>query len=91
LYFSSEEKSQLVDLQRGKEKFSLTLEQYTAIQAQMEQQGLEGDVMTLFKFIKAAIEGREYSKFIFTKSLSDALEMIVRLGAKHGFTREEMA
>jgi hypothetical protein len=62
------------------------LDQYAAIQAQMEQQGLEGDVLALFKFIKAGIEGREHSKFVFTKSLSDALEMIVRLGAEHGFT-----
>ncbi|PGV66231.1 phosphoenolpyruvate synthase [Bacillus cereus] len=91
LYFSSGGKSQSVDIQRGKSNFSLTLEQYAAIQEQMEQQGLEGDVLALFKFIKAGIEGREYSKFIFTKSLSDALEMIVRLGVMHGFTREEMA
>ncbi len=91
LYFSSGGKSQSVDIQQGKSNFSLTLEQYAAIQEQMEQQGLEGDVLALFKFIKAGIEGREYSKFIFTKSLSDALEMIVRLGVMHGFTREEMA
>ncbi|MCU0097511.1 PEP-utilizing enzyme [Bacillus sp. OR9] len=91
LYFSSGGKSQSVDIQRGKSNFSLTLEQYAAIQEQMEQQGLEGDVLALFKFIKVGIEGREYSKFIFTKSLSDALEMIVRLGVMHGFTREEIA
>ncbi|PEM85125.1 phosphoenolpyruvate synthase [Bacillus wiedmannii] len=90
LYFSSGGKSQSVDIQRGQSNFSLTLEQYAAIQEQMEQQGLEGDVLALFKFIKAGIEGREYSKFIFTKSLSDALEMIVKLGVMHGFTREEM-
>lgn len=90
-YFSNERRSQSENMQRGKAKFSLTLDQHTAIQAQMEQQGLEGDVLTLFKFIKAGIEGREHSKFIFTKSLSDALEMIVQLGSENGFTREEMA
>ncbi|MFF2886910.1 PEP-utilizing enzyme [Paenibacillus sp. NPDC057967] len=91
LYFSNKAKSQSEDIQGGKAKFTLTLEQYTAIQELMEEHGLEGDVLGLFKFIKSGIEGRENSKFIFTKNLSDALEIIERLGAEHGFTREEMA
>ncbi|MFJ3388354.1 MULTISPECIES: hypothetical protein [unclassified Lysinibacillus] len=57
----------------------------------MKQQNLEGDVLSLFKFIKDGIEGREYAKFIFTKSLSEALEMVMQLGVKYGFTQEEMA
>jgi len=79
------------DSKREKTKFSLTLEQYTAIQTQMESQGLEGDALALFKFIKAGIEGREHSKFVFTQSLSDALELLADLGSKYGFSREDMA
>ena len=30
-------------------------------------------MLGLFAFIKGAIEGREYAKFVFTKSLSDVL------------------
>lgn len=90
-YFKNIEKEQLEYIQQKKMGFSLTLDQYSAIQEQMDQQGLEGNALDLLKFIKAGIEGREDSKFIFTKSLSDALEMIVQLGNEYGFTREEMA
>lgn len=77
--------------ERKQEPFSLTLEQYQAIQKEMEEQGLVGDVLSLFSFIKAGIEGREYAKFIFTRSLSDALELLAALGEENGFSREEMA
>ena len=71
--------------------FVLSLEQYAAIQNEMAKQGLHGDVLTLFKFMKAGIEGREYSKFIFTKSLSYVLELLTKLGESYGFSREDMA
>ena len=78
-------------VERVKNVFSLSLEQYTKIQESMEKQGLEGDVLTLFKFIKSGIEGREYSKFVFTRSLSNVLELLAELGAEYGFSREDMA
>ena len=43
----------------------------------------------LFHFFKAAIEGREYSKFVFTRSLSDTLSLIKRLGGDCGFDAED--
>jgi phosphohistidine swiveling domain-containing protein len=45
----------------------------------------------LFKFCKTAIEGREYSKFIFTKSLSYILELFAELGDHYGLSREDMS
>lgn len=74
-----------------RESFSLSLEQYAAIQREMTNQHLDGDVLALFKFIKAGIEGREYSKFVFTKSLSYVLELFVELGERYGLSREDMA
>jgi phosphohistidine swiveling domain-containing protein len=74
-----------------REPFVLSLDQYAAIQTEMKNQGLQGDVLALFKFLKAGIEGREYSKFIFTKSLSHVLELLAKLGETYGFSREEMA
>ena len=71
--------------------FSLSLEQYAAIQEQMKTHGIEGNVLSLFDFIKAGIEGREYAKFVFTKSLSLALEKIAHWGKSLGFSREDMA
>lgn len=43
----------------------------------------------MFNFIKSAVEGREYAKFIFTKSLSDALSIFKSLAQEYGFTAEE--
>ena len=79
--------------QHSEEKvdFSLTLEQYSRIREEMRKQKLQGDVLSLFDFIKAGIEGREYSKFVFTRSLSDALELLADFGLEHGFSREDMA
>lgn len=74
-----------------KAPFSLTLAQYEAIQLAMTQHGLEGDVLALFKFLKAGIEGREHAKFVFTNTLSDSLELIAALGAEYGFSREDMS
>lgn len=77
--------------QRDKEAFALSLDQYSAIHSEMERQGLDGDVLALFKFLKAGIEGREYAKFIFTKSLSHVLELLAKLGESYGFSREDMS
>lgn len=45
----------------------------------------------LLLYSKKAIIGREYSKFIFTKHLSEILELINEWGQLQGFTRENMA
>jgi phosphohistidine swiveling domain-containing protein len=80
-----------VGTSRDKETFTLSLEQYATIHSEMEKQHLDGDVLALFKFLKAGIEGREFSKFVFTKSLSTVLELFVTLGERYGFSREDMA
>lgn len=49
------------------------------------------EIGELFDFIKSAIEARESSKFEFTKSLSDAIELIAEAGKALGFSRNEMA
>lgn len=76
---------------KQKVKFLLTSKQIAAIQSQIKQQSLNCDINSLFTFIKSGIEGREYAKFIFTKNISDALELISQLGKNYGYSREEMA
>jgi len=76
---------------KDKEAFTLSLEQYSAIQSEMRNQGFDGDVLTLFKFIKAGIEGREHSKFIFTKSVSYVLEIFAEIGKQFGLSRDDMS
>ena len=91
LYFSSYTDEAESNKKDKENKFKLSLEQYSEIQNQMNKHGILGDVLSLFEFIKSAIEGREYSKFIFTKSLSDAIEIFAGIGSKYGFSREDMS
>lgn len=41
--------------------------------------------------MKTAIEGREWAKFVFSKSLSDCLSMLETFGNQLGFSRSSMA
>ena len=78
------------DQQEG-EPFKLTLAQYQKLQEILDAHGLEADVLSLFDFIKGAIEGREYAKFVFTRTLSDVLELLAQLGQEYGLNRQEMS
>lgn len=71
--------------------FKLSLDQYAALQHMLEEHRMVSDVLQLFGFIRGAIEGREYAKFVFTRTLSDVLELTARLGREHGLDREEMS
>lgn len=72
-------------------KFVLSLKQLNKIKELLEKHDLVQDVLGLFDFIKIAIEGREYSKFIFTNSLSDAMTLFKELGEENGFNVEDCA
>lgn len=71
--------------------FSLSLTQYRDIETLMKKRGFDKTVLELFEFIRGAIEWREYSKFIFTRNVSDAFELINEVGNKEGFTRDEIS
>ena len=85
-YFSAEH-----DDKHQMPEFSLSLAQLNAINQQLKHYGLQCDAVALFNFIKHAIEAREYSKFVFSRSLSDTLELIDALGSQLGFSRSELA
>lgn len=72
-------------------QFSLTLAQARDIRRLLHEHGLLADVVELFDFLQAGIELREYSKFEFTRNLSDALSLIKEFGALHGFTADDMS
>lgn len=55
------------------------------------EHGLKINAKDFFKFLKCAIEGREYAKFEFTRLLSQALVLIGQLGDYYEITREDMA
>ncbi len=72
-------------------RFALSIEQLRRIEQLLKEHELEIDVLSLIEFIKAGIEGREYAKFVFTRSLSDALSLIKQLGEEHGLSLEDCA
>ncbi|MBV8601124.1 MAG: phosphoenolpyruvate synthase, partial [Candidatus Eremiobacteraeota bacterium] len=71
----------------GDELFSLSIPQMREIDRLLREHGFTHDIVGLFEFLRAAIEGREYAKFAFTRNLSDVLAMLGELG----FSKEEMS
>jgi glutamine kinase len=72
-------------------RFALSIEQLRYIEQLLKKHELAIDALSLIEFIKAGIEGREYAKFVFTRSLSDALSLIRQLGEDHGLSAEDCA
>jgi glutamine kinase len=72
-------------------RFALSIEQLRHIEGLIREHQLDIDVLSLMEFIKAGIEGREYAKFVFTRSLSDALSLIRQLGEDYGLAAEDCA
>lgn len=72
--------------------FDLTDSQKLKINELLQTEGYEGlDAEGLFEYIEAAIVGREYGKFVFTRTVSDILELIAEYGKKNGLSRDEMS
>ncbi len=72
-------------------RFALSIAQLRRIEQLLREHALDIDVLGLMEFITAGIEGREYAKFVFTRSLSDALLLIRQLGADYGLSVEDCA
>jgi len=72
-------------------KYSFDETVIKGINRELKKSGLDIDSELLLDFIKKAIEGREYAKFIFTKNLSAALECIASTSCDWGVTREEIS
>ena len=57
----------------------------------LKQEGLKFDARQFLEFVRSSLEAREFSKFEFTKNLSDAMELIALAGERMGFTRQELS
>jgi glutamine kinase len=73
------------------EEFSLRLDAARKLEKLLREHRLDHDVSSILTFIRGAIEGREYAKFVFTKSLSDALVLIQKLGKENGMESEDLS
>ena len=61
------------------------------IERRLAMSGMPIAFETFEAFLRRAIEGREYSKFVFTRNLSAALEDFARIGGGMGLTREQLS
>jgi hypothetical protein len=75
----------------AQEAFTLSVPQMRAIDRMLREHGVETDVVGLFEFLQAAIQGREHAKFVFTRSLSQVLTLLRELGDAHGLDAEAMS
>lgn len=92
---------QMTDLGVGESKnttesesfsFSLADDQRNRINTLLKTEGHKSlDAEKLFNYIEAATVGREYGKFVFTRTVSDILELIAEFGKKNGLSRDEMS
>ncbi len=73
------------------DEYHFSKSQMEQIDNELEQNGLKISASELMLFIKEAIEGREYLKFVFTRTVSEILCLIERLGDRLNIKKEEMA
>jgi hypothetical protein len=72
-------------------RFALDAERRKRLDRELAAQGLALDSESLFDFLYDAIEGREHAKFVFTRSLSDALVDLEEVARSAGITREDLS
>lgn len=80
-----------VETHSSDKKFEFSAEQLNKIDSALISKGINLNAESLISFLKMAIEGREYSKFIFSKSLSDALVLISKLGTRFSIDKEKLS
>ena len=61
------------------------------IQQALRESNLETDVIGFLDFIEAGVKGREYAKFVFSKSVSDALQIISKIGLNFNHSTEDLS
>mmetsp|Transcript_18343 Transcript_18343/g.29472 ORF Transcript_18343/g.29472 Transcript_18343/m.29472 type:complete len:802 (+) Transcript_18343:50-2455(+) len=73
------------------EAAKLSADEIAKIDAHFAAIGFEFDWARFCTFAAEAIHAREYVKFLYTKQVSDALEIISNVGARFGYDRDEMS
>lgn len=88
---NNRDREPLPESQSQKTNFRMDNEIHSKIDAVLREHKIDCNSRELFDFIRASLEAREFSKFEFTKSLSDAIELIAKAGELLGFSREELS
>jgi choline kinase/phosphohistidine swiveling domain-containing protein len=71
--------------------FDWTPAERAALASALPEIGLDMAPDALLDFMRKAITGREYAKFVFTRTLSAVLESIAAYGARHGLSRDDLS
>jgi len=72
--------------------FKLSQQQQHKINLMLKEDGFEEfDAIDLLEYVNKAIEGREYGKFVFSRTLSDILELIADFSESINLSREEIS
>lgn len=67
------------------------LRERDAFAAALTDAGLPGNIDHVERFMREAIEGREYAKFAFTRNLSSAIDAIAEYGKELGVSRHTLS
>lgn len=62
-----------------------------AMQSVLRNAGSSLDANDVLEFAKLSIVGREDAKFLFTKNVSDALQLIAEWGQQHSLTKDDLS
>ena len=90
-YMRSLVKDQPADYQDGRTEEIWNQETRLKVQTALDSVGLSLSVEEFDHFLRQAIEGREYSKFVFSRHLSAALDELVKFGQTAGLDREQLS
>lgn len=71
--------------------FTLQQDECEKLQALLKEVDFSIEVDQLLDYMRKAIAGREYAKFVFTRDLSDALAVLTQWGAEMGLSREDLS
>ncbi len=74
-----------------KSKFKLSNYQNIRIKRFIKNSKIYGSPEKLFEFIKSSIEAREYSKYIFSKSIDLIFENLIKFGKKYNISKEDLS
>ena len=72
-------------------EFSLSDRQKRLITQLLKENGIKAEAEGLLAFMVEAIEGREYAKLLFTRTLSDVLRLVREMGEQYGVEREDIS
>lgn len=81
-----------VRAEMSKPTYKLSSEKRQRINALLEREGFAAlNADALLAYVNDAVVGREYGKLIFTRTVSDMLELIANFGERHGLSRDVLS